>query len=121
MAVDDLAARGFDAIVAHPERHADEEIAARLRALVDRGALVQVTAEYLVRSETAPLLLELAESGLVHLIASDAHSSRAGRPLRLSEGFERLRAVDALRDHLEWIAWTGPYGIVSGAEASPAF
>ena len=120
-AVDRLAARGFRAIVAHPERHADEKIAERLRTLVDRGALVQVTAEYLARGDTAPLLLELAGSGLVHLIASDAHSSRAGRPLRLSDGFERLRSVHPLRDHLEWIARTGPYGIVSGGEVRSPF
>ncbi|HEX6117055.1 MAG TPA: CpsB/CapC family capsule biosynthesis tyrosine phosphatase [Solirubrobacterales bacterium] len=120
-AVDALGARGFGAIVAHPERHADEAIAARLAELADRGALVQVTAEYLTRAATARLLLELAGSGLVHLLGTDAHSSRAGRPVRLSPALERLGAVDRLRDHLGWIARDGPSAVLGGGPVRPPF
>ena len=120
-AVDQLSERGFGALIAHPERHADDTIAARLRELTGRGALVQVTAEHLARERTAPLLLELAEEGLVHLLGSDAHSSRAGRPVRLSPALERLETVERLCEHLGWIARDGPRALLGGGEVRPPF
>lgn len=73
----ELAARGFRVVIAHPERNAqvrgDPE---RLRPLVERGALVQLTAASVdgrlgrrVRDASAELLAR----GLAHLLASDAH------------------------------------------------
>jgi tyrosine-protein phosphatase YwqE len=120
-AVARLADAGFGAIIAHPERHAAADVAERLRALVDRGALVQVTADYLVQPETAPLLLALADAGLVHLLGSDAHSSRAGRPVALSGALDRLRSVPRLRGQLGWVAREGPSAIVSGGPVEPLF
>jgi protein-tyrosine phosphatase len=120
-AVAHLDEAGFRAIVAHPERHAAADIGDRLRGLVDRGALVQVTADYLVRPETGPVLLELADAGLVHLLGSDAHSSRAGRPVRLSAALERLRTVERVRGQLDWVARAGPSAIVSGESLEPPF
>ena len=120
-AVDELAERGFGSIVAHPERHADETIATRLRELAGRGALIQVTAEHLVRDDTAPLLLALADQGLVHLLGSDAHSSRAGRPVRLSPALQRLASVERVRGHLGWISREGPRAVVSGGGVEPPF
>ena len=119
--VDELAARGFRSIVAHPERHADAEIASRLRRLTEGGALVQTTADHLVRPETAPLILELAEEGLIHLLGSDAHSSRVGRPVRLSPALESLRALERIRPHLGWIAYDGPRAVLEGGEVRPPF
>ena len=81
-AVGELARRGFRSVIAHPERHFDRDFESRLAQLVERDALVQVTAAML--EHEAPAIVELARRGLVHLLGSDAHSSRAGRPIRLS-------------------------------------
>ena len=116
-----LRERGFGAIVAHPERHADDEIALRLGGLVAGGALVQATADNVVGRHTAPLILELAAEGLVHLLGSDAHSSHAGRPVVLSPALRALARVDRVRGHLDWIARTGPAAIVSGARTAVPF
>ena len=120
-AVDRLEEAGFGAIVAHPERHVGPDVADRLRALVERGALVQATADYVVRPDTAPLLLDLAAQGLVHVLGSDAHSSLAGRPVRLSGALDSLRAVERVRDQLDWVARVGPSSIVSGDPVEPPF
>jgi protein-tyrosine phosphatase len=120
-AVDSLAGRGFRSVVAHPERHAGADLAERLAALVGRGALVQLTAAILEHPGAAPVVLALAGCGLVHLLASDAHSSRAGRPVELSAGLAALGRVDALAPHLEWIAREAPAAIVAGEDVSPPF
>jgi protein-tyrosine phosphatase len=78
-----LAAAGIRAVVAHPERNdAVQAEPARLRPLVERGAVVQVTAGSLTGSlgraprDAAHALLDL---GLVHLVASDAHGPHVAR------------------------------------------
>ncbi len=96
-----LAARGFRTVIAHPERHAGSDFQKRLERLVGDGCLIQWTAEFLAGAAPGDLVLALAEQGLVHLLGSDAHSSHAGRPLRLSGGFAHLATVCAPG----WIAW----------------
>lgn len=115
-AVAALGERGFRCVVAHPERHPGELFIQRLIALCERGALIQLTADALVAGEAADALLDLAGRGLVHLLGSDAHSSRFGRPLRLSAGLTRLEAVERLRDHVGWIAREAPAAILRGDE-----
>ena len=88
-AVDHLATGGRLAIVAHPERHAGTGFHETLREVVDRGALVQATAAHLL-DDAGPLLLDLAGQGLLHLIGSDAHSARVGRPVAIRSGLDRL-------------------------------
>jgi protein-tyrosine phosphatase len=71
-----LRGKGFDVILAHPERNA-EATPGRLRPLVEQSMLVQVTAASLDgrlgrRSRTAAD--ELIEHDLSHLVASDAHA-----------------------------------------------
>ena len=61
-AVDHLAAGGRLAIIAHPERHVGTGFHETLRAVVDRGALVQATAAHLL-DDAAPVLLDLAADG----------------------------------------------------------
>src|SRR4029450_11388485 len=102
-AVEELTARGFRAIVAHPERHAGADFREQLEALVARGALIQVTAALIAEGPAAPTMLAMAEEGLVHLLGSDAHSSHGGRPVCLSEGLARLRRVERTRPHTHWI------------------
>jgi protein-tyrosine phosphatase len=119
--VDALAARGFRCVIAHPERHAGADFRERLEALVERGALIQVTAALIADGPAAPVLLELADHGLVHLLGSDAHSSRAGRPVRLSEGLARLGEVPCVRPHLDWVVRGGPRSILAGEPVTPPF
>jgi len=120
-AVDDLRRRGFRSVIAHPERHAHGELDRHLAALVERGALVQVTAAMLEHEHAAPVIVRLAEQGLVHLLGSDSHSSHAGRPLKLSAGFAALREVAALRPYVDWMAVEAPRAVLAGADVDPQF
>jgi protein-tyrosine phosphatase len=121
LAVDALTRRGFRSLVAHPERHAGADFRERMQALVGAGALIQVTAALIADGPAAPVMLELAALGLVHVLASDAHSSRAGRPVRLSHGLARLREVAPVAPHAEWAVREGPAAILAGADVMPPF
>lgn len=116
-----LAERGHRALIAHPERHLSADMFERLSALVVEGALVQATADFFLRDEMADGMLTMAELGLVHVLSSDAHTSIAGRPVRLGPAVERLRAVEALEPHLEWMVRTAPRAIVGGEELELPF
>jgi protein-tyrosine phosphatase len=109
-----LTQRGHRSLIAHPERHLSADMFERLAALVVEGALVQATADFFLREEMAAGMLTMAELGLVHVLSSDAHTSAGGRPLQLSPAVERLRAVEALEPHLEWMIDTAPRAIVAG-------
>jgi protein-tyrosine phosphatase len=116
-----LRERGFRSIVAHPERHAGAGFRERLEALVEEGALIQVTAALIADGPAAPTMLELAGEGLVHLLGSDAHSSHGGRPVRLSHGLARLAEVERTRAHVDWIAEEGPAAILKGEDVRAPF
>jgi protein-tyrosine phosphatase len=119
--VDALTKRGFRCVIAHPERHAGADFRERLEALVERKALIQVTAALIADGPASPVLIELAGHGLVHLLGSDAHSARAGRPVRLSEGLARLAEVECVKPHLDWVVRDGPRAILAGADVAPPF
>jgi protein-tyrosine phosphatase len=119
--VDRLAGRHFRCVIAHPERHAGADFRERLEALVERGALIQVTAALIAEGPASPVLIELAGHGLVHLLGSDAHSARAGRPVRLSGGLARLAEVECVAPHLDWVARDGPRAILAGEDVKPPF
>ena len=121
LAIDALTRRGFRSLVAHPERHAGGDFRERLEALVAAGALIQVTAALIADGPAAPVMLELAALGLVHVLASDAHSSRAGRPVKLSHGLARLREVPPIAPHAEWTVREGPAAILAGRDVMPPF
>jgi protein-tyrosine phosphatase len=109
-----LGARGFSCVVAHPERHPVADLAERLEEAARLGALVQATAALLEDGPAAPVLLDLAARGLVHVLASDAHSSHGGRPVRLSAAFERLRGAGVPEARVRWMAEDVPARIVRG-------
>jgi protein-tyrosine phosphatase len=115
-----LAARGVRTVVAHPERHAGADFESLLQRLVRHGCLLQWTADFLANSDasTADLISGLAANGLVHLLASDAHSSHGGRPLKLSHGAEwlRRRGLTALAS---WSVREGPAAVVRGGPVTP--
>jgi protein-tyrosine phosphatase len=119
--VDRLARRDFQCVIAHPERHAGGDFRERLEALVECGALIQVTAALIADGPAAPTMIELAHHGLVHLLGSDAHSSRAGRPVKLSHGLARLAEVDCVKPHLDWVVRQGPRAILAGEHTWPPF
>jgi tyrosine-protein phosphatase YwqE len=121
VAVRDLHARGFRSLIAHPERHLAPDLVERLGRLVGEGALVQATAAFLVNTTSRSGMLTLAHAGLIHVLGSDSHSSRAGRPVALSGALEVLRTVERLAPHLEWIAHTAPQAIVRGEGLTPPF
>jgi len=92
--VREIALAGWVPLLAHPERLswlADEP--RRLAELVERGALVQVTAGS-VLGEMGPRAQECCEyllnAGLVHFLASDAHDA-ALRPPTLSTARRFIR------------------------------
>jgi protein-tyrosine phosphatase len=113
-----LAERGLGTVIAHPERHAGVDFEACLQRLVSCGCLIQWTAEFVADAAAGDLVLRLAGEGLVHLLGSDAHSSYAGRPVRLAAGFARLASVCTPA----WMAWMvdwGPAAILRGDRVTP--
>jgi protein-tyrosine phosphatase len=113
-----LSMRGVGTIVAHPERHAGADFRERLDELVSRGCLIQWTADFVARAADGDLVLNLAQDGLVHLLASDAHSAYAGRPVRLAAGFARLATV-CPPARISWMADSAPRAILRGERFSP--
>jgi protein-tyrosine phosphatase len=114
----DLSLKGITAILAHPERNAEVQARPeRLRAAVDQGALVQVTAASLdgrIGRRAKGTADALVRSGMVHLLASDAHTPEV-REVGLS------RAVEALNDSTlaRFLTQEAPAAIVAG-ELIPA-
>lgn len=109
--VERLTKRGFGTVLAHPERHAGSGFAERLAALAGKGCLIQWTAEFLAQAAPSELVMELAREGLVHLLGSDAHSSHAGRPVRLAAAFARLASVRT-PDQMAWSMDLAPRAIL---------
>ena len=110
--VRELGERGFRCLIAHPERHPAPDLAQRLAEAVGQGALVQATAAHVEGRG----LLELAADGLIHVVASDAHSSHGGRPVRLSGALQALRDAGVPEARVRWIAHTVPRAIVAGED-----
>ena len=75
----ELKLAGITAVLAHPERNPDvQENPDLVRAVVEGGSLVQVTANSLdgrASKRTRSVACELIRRGHVHLVASDAHSA----------------------------------------------
>ncbi len=114
----DLLGRGHRVLLAHPERcpafHRDPE---RLQRLVDAGVLVQITAGSMtggfgstVRRLTATML----RTGVVHVVASDAHDA-VKRPPGLNDGFASLeRELPGLAELQPWMTEHVPRAILDG-------
>ncbi|MGE3233012.1 MAG: tyrosine-protein phosphatase [Thermoleophilia bacterium] len=120
----DLEMRGFGVILAHPERAAAVQRAPdRMRDIVGRGALVQVTAGSLT-GEHGPDARRAAETllrgGLVHFLASDAHSAGPWRPPGLGDGLEAAaRVLRTEPDALRWMVDEGPRAVIEGRPVRP--
>ena len=118
-AADHLSEHGFRALIAHPERHLGAEATEVLARLARKGALIQGTAALLEPEGSA--LLDLGRRGLLHVLGSDAHSARIGRPVRLAAGFEALSRLPELQPHIRWIAELAPAAILAGEDVAPPF
>ena len=116
-----LAQRGYRSLIAHPERHVSADLSERLAELVEQGSLVQATAQHVIDPGTGEGMAELARRGLVHVLGSDAHSSRAGRPVALAAALERLAGIDPVAMHLEWVSLEAPRAIVAGEDLQSPF
>jgi protein-tyrosine phosphatase len=117
-AVDAVRAAGMTAVLAHPERNPQVgERPELVETLVDRGALVQVTALSLEgRFGRSPLQAVRALLGLrlVHVLASDAHGTGERGP-RLSAA-AALVEDEGLRRYLTEDA---PAAILAGSSPEP--
>jgi protein-tyrosine phosphatase len=115
--VERLRDRGLRTVLAHPERHSGEDLLERLREIVRLGAVVQVTAAFVLDGSAD----WFARERVVHVLASDAHSSHGGRPLEIAAALERLARVPALAPHGAWIAREAPRAIIEGRELSAPY
>ncbi len=111
--VQDLAARGFVPVIAHPERNPEIQAEPeRLRPLVLGGALVQVTAASVdgrLGRRARASAFELLDRGLAHVVASDAHSA-GGRGVGLAAAAEAIGDEQLAR----WVTEDVPGALVSG-------
>jgi protein-tyrosine phosphatase len=113
-----LVRRGIIPLLAHPERNPEvQERPARVEALVEAGAIVQVTGASLdgrlgrASQVTAKRLLEL---GLVHTLASDTHGPH------IRQG-GLAAAAELVRDDVlaRYLTREAPAAIVAGEPVPP--
>lgn len=123
MTLSDLLARGFQPVLAHPERSAAfYGRAERLAELVGGGVLSSVTAGSMAGRFGEPVrgfTLTLLELGLVHDVASDAHN-HLERPPDLIGGFkaaeERMPGITA---QARWYTADAPRAILHDRPLPP--
>ena len=107
---------GLRCVIAHPERHVGPGFESHLSELVAAGALVQATAAHLLDDGAGPVLVDLAGRGLVHLVGSDAHSARAGRPVALRAA---LAVLERAGEDVAAFAAQAPAAILRGERPQP--
>lgn len=116
----ELSLQNITPIIAHPERLADVQKETNfMQSLVNRGALLQITARSLVSSQhrLKECCRRLLQAGLVSIVASDAHSSRHPLSREIGAEIEALVGQAAARQ----ILVENPHAILTGAVlATPA-
>lgn len=116
--VQSVADRGYRILLAHPENNPTfQKEPGRLREMVERGVLLQVTSRSLIRPDhkrgPRPLAELLVREGLAHVIASDAHSGRHLRPPALGAGADAAaELVGPAR--ARWMVEDAPAAILAG-------
>lgn len=110
---------GARIVIAHPERyHAVQRNPEALRPLVDLGALVQITASSLTGQFGHPArkcAQALLRQGLVHVLASDAHSAE-GRPPELLKAVSAAAALLQSEEAACRLVRDNPVAILLGEE-----
>jgi protein-tyrosine phosphatase len=113
-----LTGQGVTPLIAHPERNPQVQARpARLDALVESGALVQLTAASIdgrLGRRSRAAAFDLLRRGLAHVMASDAH----GPHLR---GAGLASAAEALGDQAvaDYLTTESPHAIVAGEAVKP--
>jgi len=118
-----ISMRGYRILLAHPERNQSfQREPERLRRMVQRGILLQITVPSLLRKDRASrsrkLAIELVREGLAHNLASDSHSGGSFRPPALRVGVEALG--DIAPEYAEWLVTDAPAAILDGTPLPPA-
>jgi protein-tyrosine phosphatase len=113
----DLQRRGFGVLLAHPERSPSfQRDLGLLTALVERGALAQITTGSLAGGFgeiPRRAALGMLQQGLVHVLSSDAHDAHRRGPDLRAHG-------DALDpDQHAWMTAAAPAAIVAGTPLPP--
>ncbi len=92
-----LQVAGYRVLLAHPERIPDvQNNPNRLRPLVERGVLMQITAAALTGGQGEQLervSVALLTHGMAHVLASDSHSTRSPRTPQLAAARDRAAAL----------------------------
>ncbi len=122
-AVADLRRRGFEVLLAHPERSPAFMRSPRaIERLLELGALAQVTSTALsgrFGDIVRKVAFEMLERGHVHVIASDGHSAD-GRPPDLLCGLEALeRRYEDPRELFDWMTVGVPGALIAGEHPPP--
>ena len=111
----DLRSLGLTPIITHPERMSAGDDWDWLERLLEMGCLCQITAMSLTGGfgrQARQSALRLLRKGLVHLVASDAHSPR-DRPPLLGQAREALLDLVGPETTLRLLK-TGPRAILEG-------
>jgi len=117
--IHEVQARGHRVLLGHPERcPAFQREPARLAALVDGGALVQVTAGALSGTfgrRVRQFALQLMRDDLVHVVASDAHDLQGRPPGTLDAVRAAEPDVPGIAARAGWLCAEVPAAILAGA------
>jgi tyrosine-protein phosphatase YwqE len=116
-----LTARGFQSLIAHPERHLSADLFERLEQVVAAGALIQVTAATMSDPPADRGMRMLAARGLIHVLSSDAHHPRFGREVAIAQGLRVLGGIDPVAQFLPWVRDIAPAAMINGQEVTPPF
>ena len=113
---------GYRILLGHPERSLSfQSDPDRLAELVRRGVLVQVTVGSLARSSRrsgfGQLAHRLLRDGLVHVLASDAHSAGASPRAPEWSAIETARAL--VGPQADWMVEAAPRAILDGTPLPP--
>jgi protein-tyrosine phosphatase len=109
---------GYRVVLAHPERIRDiQQRPNQLRLLIERGVLMQLTAEALLGAQ-GERLRQTAETllthGMIHLIASDAHGLPPRRPPLLARAHARAAELVGI-DVADCLVTTTPAALLTNA------
>jgi protein-tyrosine phosphatase len=111
-----ITVRGYRILLAHPERNPTfQRQPARLKELVGRGVLVQITLPSVGArdrgSRARKLAFSLVRERLAHNLASDSHSA-GWRPPALGDGVRAF--ADYAPSYAEWMVTDAPAAILEG-------
>ena len=112
-----ITTRGYRVLLAHPERNPTfQRDPERLRELVIRGVLVQITLPSVISRErgsrSRKLAFALVRDGLAHNMGSDSHSPGPWRSPELHAGVEAFS--DTAPAYAEWMVTDAAAAILEG-------